>query len=396
MAQYPVEDTAGLFEAVNYLLSGPSGLGQNFNGFSAYQPAYVTGTFRQPFTVSTSTSPIPPTMYSPPVNITSITPLEVNTATNETRFIQINFAPQSYIPFSPGDTIVIDGVIDNYSGVPSGSKLTRSGNKPALASTSTFTNVIPTVITGTGSTGTKLDIVLQPTAATTYNSTNTNISVQYSGTGFLPGDQLKVIGTDIGGATPADDLTLTLDSVSSFYDDTYTRAVLTGSTSSLIVQTISSYEWPTYISSGTIAKNNAVGYVSTDCNARVTVQGPTELVFISSQCTLDFSYTCSTASTWAVLVSINRYRGYKPTEVGASDYVFEFDAHISEQSHSFSSTSTGTASAGQNIFTTVLDQPSFGYYWYITEISFIPQTGDVKPNVFTVGLRSMTAQVIKQ
>ena len=48
MAQYPVEDTAGLFEAVNYLLSGPSGLGQNFQGFSSYQPAYVTGTFRQP------------------------------------------------------------------------------------------------------------------------------------------------------------------------------------------------------------------------------------------------------------------------------------------------------------------------------------------------------------
>ena len=55
-----------------------------------------------------------------------------------------------------------------------------------------------------------------------------------------------------------------------------------------------------------------------------------------------------------------------------------------------------SASAGQNIFTTVLDKPGFGYYWYICEVRFDIVSGDVTPGVFTTGLRSLTAQVIKQ
>ena len=36
-AKYPVDigDDEGIVDAVNYLLSGPSGLGQNFSGFSS-------------------------------------------------------------------------------------------------------------------------------------------------------------------------------------------------------------------------------------------------------------------------------------------------------------------------------------------------------------------------
>lgn len=396
MAQYPVEDSAGLFEAVNYLLSGPSGLGQNFNGFSAYQPAYVTGTFRAPFTVSTATTS-PPIFYVAPINITNITPLEVNTVTNKTRFIQIDFTPQATIPFGQGDTVILDGIISNEQVIPNGLALTRSGNKPALATTSTYNGIHPTITTGAGTGTVTVDIVLQPTAATTYDNTNTNITLQDGGTsGFAVGDTLTVPGTSIGGTTPTDDLILTVNTVTNFYNDTYTRAVLACTTSSVLLQTISAYEWPTYVSSGTIQKNNSLGYVSTDANARVTVTGPTELVFISSQLTLDFSYTCTTTSTFDVTVAVNRYSGTKDSGPGAVDYVFDFDKTISLQTHSYSSTSSGIATAGQNIFTTVLDQPSFGYYWYITEILFSPKTGDVKPGVFEVGLRSTTAQVIKQ
>ena len=55
-AKYPVDigDNEGIVDAVNYLLSGPAGLGQNFAGFSAYTilgdtPTYLTGNFRTPF-----------------------------------------------------------------------------------------------------------------------------------------------------------------------------------------------------------------------------------------------------------------------------------------------------------------------------------------------------------
>ena len=47
MAKFPVEigDSEGIIDSVNYLLSGPGGLGQNFQGFSDYQGAYLTGAF---------------------------------------------------------------------------------------------------------------------------------------------------------------------------------------------------------------------------------------------------------------------------------------------------------------------------------------------------------------
>jgi len=56
MAQFPVEyarkDSESLVEAINYALSGPSGLGQNFNGFSDSFTAWLRGNVRQPATVS--------------------------------------------------------------------------------------------------------------------------------------------------------------------------------------------------------------------------------------------------------------------------------------------------------------------------------------------------------
>ena len=56
MSQYPINTPQGLYEAVNYLASGPSGLGQAFQGFSDYNTAYLTGNYRLPFTVLTTTN----------------------------------------------------------------------------------------------------------------------------------------------------------------------------------------------------------------------------------------------------------------------------------------------------------------------------------------------------
>ena len=50
MSQYPINTPAGLYGAINYVASGPGGLGQNFQGFSDYNTAYLTGNFRTPFT----------------------------------------------------------------------------------------------------------------------------------------------------------------------------------------------------------------------------------------------------------------------------------------------------------------------------------------------------------
>ncbi|CAB4127595.1 hypothetical protein UFOVP94_10 [uncultured Caudovirales phage] len=319
MSQYPVEDSTGLYNAVNYLLAGPGGLGQNFSGFSDYQPAYVRGTFSQPFTISSTltntTTNLPPLWTAGPFNVTDAFPLNVNTATNTTQNFQIDFDPQSSPPFLTGDVVATYEINDDpYTG-----------------------------------------------------------NYSYADPGFN---------------------------------------VLSCTTSSVILQTNNSYEYGAFVpGSGTIQKRNTnyrtqtgYKYVSTDCNARVTVTGPTDKVFISAQAKMTFTYTCTDYSEFDLVVAVNRYKPNSTAPLAqGTDYGFNFDKTISQTTkHYTSNTGTFTIDAGDNIFTTVIDQPSFGYYWYILEISFNISAngdyylGDASPGTFLLGLRSLTAQVIKQ
>jgi hypothetical protein len=292
MAQYPVEDEAGLYEAVNYLLSGPSGLGQNFSGFSSYTPVYLTGTFRAPFVVSTSTTA--PNWYVAPISISNIT--RQNVIDGKTRNLEWTFTtPQAAPPFRPGQRIIAENITPSY------------------------------------------------------------------------------------------------------YDSGY--VVLTCSTTTFQTQDNKVYPYPAYTSGGDVYFDNTDTDTSTDANARVTVQGPTEIVFISSQLQLDIGVNVVNTGTVTAAVKINRYRGSVDTgSPGAVDYLFNFDKTVSEQTNTYAVTTTTTSiNAGQNIFTTVLDQPSFGYYWYIAEVNILTSDiADVQPTAVTLGLRSLTAQVIKQ
>ena len=267
MAQYPVEvgDAAGTSEAVNYLLSGPAGLGQNFQGFADYKPAYLPGTFREPFTVPITTTP-PPTLTVAPIAIGNIT-----VPNNPGAIIDVTYASaQSPVPFAPGDSVTISGV------------------------------------------------------------------------------------------TP------------SFYDDDYNRSVLEVSGTGILLQYRRAETWPPYVSGGTIEKNASNIENSTDCNGRVTVYGPTDRVFLSAQLNLDFTYDCTTASEWDILIKINRYRGFPTVTPGDNDFLFDLDVNpiVSEQVTHYSESTPGSSGNREYIFTTVLDQPSFGFYWYILDIVF--------------------------
>jgi hypothetical protein len=102
-AKFPVDigDDEGILDAVNYLLSGPAGLGQNFSGFSSYDPVkYLTGNFRIPFSQLT-----PASLYVGPISISNATQLDDRT-------IQYDFAgaPLISAPFSLGNGLNITGV----------------------------------------------------------------------------------------------------------------------------------------------------------------------------------------------------------------------------------------------------------------------------------------------
>jgi len=101
ISKYPIEtsDSEGIVDAINYLLSGPSGLGQNFAGFSSYTPAYLTGNFRIPFSQVN-----PAALYVPPIPLSNAQQLDDRT-------IKYTFASaQPSPPFALGNGLTIFGV----------------------------------------------------------------------------------------------------------------------------------------------------------------------------------------------------------------------------------------------------------------------------------------------
>ena len=293
MAKFPVEisDNEGIIDGLNYVLSGPTGLGQNFAGFSTYQTGYLTGNYRTPFTQPTYRP-----LYVGPIPL----------ATSEFvdgRTLKFTFASsQTLPPFQQGDNVTVSGVSNDW-----------------------------------------YDYRWEPIGIV--ECTDTYCLVR-TGSEYTPPFQA------IGGG-------------------------------------------------GTISLTNNNIIDSTDCNARVTVTGVTDKIFISGQ--LEHQITYSGSGDFTIKVQLNRYRGFSNNDVNNPDYFFEFDGTVAEKSYPYTS-STGSTSTTDTIFSTILDQatkynndpatPWPAYYWYIMEIVFESETVNMTSAKF--GLRSLSAQVVKQ
>lgn len=101
MAKYPVErsDSEGIVDALNYVLSGPGGLGQNFRGVNFSDPGYLTGNFAPAFT-----SPTPVFTYVAPIAVSTAEKLSPNT------FKYTFAAAQPSPPFFLGSNLVASGM----------------------------------------------------------------------------------------------------------------------------------------------------------------------------------------------------------------------------------------------------------------------------------------------
>ena len=271
MSQFPINTPQGVYEAVNYLASGPAGLGQDFQGFSDYNPAYLTGNFRKPFTQPTADN-----LYVAPIALSSSQMLNGHTW-------KFTFAsPQATPPFSPGNNIDVEGVtsspVDWYNGI-------------------------------------------------------------YSPVG-----------------------------------------VVQCTTTYVICQTAKSYPLQSAGTGGYVTYTNLDYNMSTDCNARVTVTGAQDRVFISAQLDNIISYIVSTGSDDLVYtVAVNRYKGYINNDPINPDYIFDLDSTVALKTYTYSSLSgTGTLALNETIFTTLLDEPAPGYYWYILEVQFTSTGGNAE------------------
>lgn len=283
MSQYPITTTHGVYEAVNYLASGPSGLGQAFQGYSDYNTKYLTGNYRLPFTQSNVGN-----VYVANVACTSGVQLDSTT-------FQYNFtSAQPSPPFPLGAPVYgYNFNNDQYNGSwePIG----------VAACTTTYA------------------IVKAQTPGTFGNAT----------TGLL----------------------------------------------------------------GYTITNNGIPN-STDCNARVVVNSGTDRVFISAQLTDTLSYVGSGDLTYTV--QVNRYYGELSKDPTNPDYKFIFDTTVSQKVYTRTGlTGPGTLAEIETVFSTVIDTPAPNYYWYILEVQF-DATGTLNVSRAALGLRSLSAQVVKQ
>jgi len=315
MAKYPVENTDkdGIIDAVNNLLSGPSGLGQNFSGYTnppiqyadtadkiaTNTPAYLTGNFRTPFTNPSAATKT----YVASIPLAFSEYIDPRTA-------KFTFAtPQASAPFAIGNPIIVENVNSNYNGRQS------------------------------------------PTGVV--ECTTDYVITRFNGDGN--------VYPSVGGG-------------SVYYD-----AFLNGA------------------------------FVSTDCQAKVVVNGGQDRVFISGQLNNTLSYTCTTDSEFTYTVLINRRTGFNNNDPINPDFLFgdvstvavkNYKCKVAAGSGTFPTVGTDPnfteAPPIETIFTSIIDTPGLGYYWYILEVEIDVTDGDVVFTQNKFGNRSMSVQVVKQ
>ena len=369
--KFPIdaEDSQGIKDAINYLLSGPSALGQNFQGMSQVgqvpgedlsdRLTYFTGNLGAAVSsipYEPDNRPIWSTPY--PITVDSMIPIDI-TGTTDLITIQVTFDPL-------------------YE---------------------TLTPLVATSLTEY----TAQNLIFTVTGAGPWSGTYQIISAIFTG----------------------------------------------GSSSELTCRQEIPAAWPVtvYPGGGIMTWNFTNDNRPTDCQAVVTVTGPSDRVFISNQTT----YGVLQSGTWqspglswladdigdfdtipAWNFQINRYRAVSTTTLtdgyilpgvetftdgyGLSvitrprvyqGYIWQLDETILSVPVPISNSSlvtpgSGEVNPGLVLFTNVIDNPGTGYWWYVLEIEFNENgvytgEGRIWPiSVVPNGLRSFTAQVIKQ
>ena len=363
MAQYPVDSDQGVQDGVNYLLSGPSGLGQFFSGFTSSTPTTLTANYRPPFTTNT------------------VTRLCVGTFGNSRLVVQ----PDK------------NGVTD-MSGISIGQTVIGIG----LYGGTTIVNIIGNAIV----ISTTLD------ANVNYYVSFTNYAAIYVspislGTCLmLDGYTWKYFFSTTQSLPPFQlGNPITIDGVTDdWYNGQYQPIGVVECTKTyVIVKSTNSYAIHSPSSGGTatFANTNQTDssplFISTDCNAKVVVNGATDRVFLSASVDTNFTGTSTSAlNRMAITTAINRYVGVINNDPTNPEYRFFLDKTVAQKVHYFQSILSGVNYSDNVAFTTVIDIPNPGYYWYILEISFNVYEGDYEVSSDELFARSLTAQVVKQ
>jgi hypothetical protein len=358
---FPADDQQSILDGLNYLLSGPSGLGQNFQGINRYTDGWLIGSTRAPFVVDSYNIPC--------------------TAANNVANLTTTY---STTVLDPGMLVSGGGIAANTTITSINNNIiTLSANTTAALDLSytTFTpNVTPKLYVGNIALGTS-------TLLDAYTTKFEFASAQATPP-FALGSTITVSGVSV-----------------SDFDGSYDPiGVVACTTTYAIVKTTNPYGPYGPGTGGNIqyfstSQTPKVYALSTDCNSKITVTGPTDRVFISAQLNADINYTATTSSDMWYTVVINRYTGFPNNDVNNPGFYFQTPGtRISKKTYKYTGLNgTGTIPV-ETVFSNFPDSNiTSGYYWYIMDVSFQVQNGgNLQVTDCKFGLRSMSTQVVKQ
>jgi hypothetical protein len=391
MAKFPVEyssnDSESVVDAINYVMSGPSGLGQNFAGFSSSAQTWLTGNIRTPSTRLPWTTPAHGASGASTVTISDPGTTWVLNGSEQPSSIQIGmyvrgtnigvgarvagtYAPTVtpfLVPLTVPNTGWVTGLLNFYEYAP-----TPLYVAPISIATIAWINSRTLKITFTAAQPTapfELGNIATVTGATAYNRT-------YSGPGVVECTTTYVV----------------VQSANDIID----VGLATGGTVKL-----SNTLQPPVVGTDP-GFPSTIYWNSTDCQGSVIVNGASDRVFIAAQLNNIISYTATSVSDIEYTVAVNRYIGIQPTTVQNTEISYYFDTTLSQQIYSFPALAIGSGilNSGniETIFSNVIDNPSSAYYLYKIDVLFrvTNNTGAAEVTLSQVGTRNISVQVVKE
>jgi len=410
---YPISNQQDVIDGLNYVLSGPGGLGQNFAGVSITDTGYLTGNYRLPF--------------SDTVNYQlTVDPIALSTAEMlDERTWKYTFAtPEASTPFGLGNTVYVEGVTDPYYdgayttiGVIECTTtyvVVRTSESYAIVAPSTGGTVKKSIVTSdqdqwystdcnarvtVTSSGQRVFISAQINNAYTFKKLTTG---PYSYTVAI--NRYKAVSnndpTNPDYVFPFDKTIAyqryanTLDATA---DQAETFTITSGTAANQQLQ--KTY----FIPNATTTSGTGIGVnlnVTVAANTGIVLAGPAGLCTCGSVTIAPQPY--STANTIVEISGADGGQGYTVgdvitipgTSLGGTSPTNDLVLTVATTSSFF------TDASQETIFTTVLDDPLPGYYWYILELQWfsVDSTESVEDVIVlddTMTFRNLTAQVIK-
>jgi len=387
MSQFPVEfakkDSESLVEAINYALSGPGGLGQNFSGYNDSYTAWLRGNIRTPATLAGYTTPAHGASGATTITVSNPGSLRQNDPDVPSKIVIGQYVYGTNI----GAGAQVAGTYDSVN-TPWTVPLTVA-NTGAVQGAVSFYNGQPTVL------------YVAPIAISTIT--------------WVDARTLKVTFSSAQPSAPFELGTLPTVSGSTAYNGIYAGpGVVECTTTYVVLQATSDITNAGTGTGGTIKVSNtiqppAVGvdpgfptsiyFNSTDCQGTASVNGNLDRVFISAQIDNTISYTASAASTIEYSVAINRYIGIPAIVVQNTEVQYYYDSTVALQTYQYSvAIGSATLPVEETVFTNIIDKPQNAFYLYRLELLFrvINDTGAAEVTQSKLGNRSIGIQVVKQ